>query len=78
MSIHTIRSANPAEISQESIEQLIAMENSLRRTQAFVDNQKLELLNQLLSGAKVEIGVHTAEIVESIEHGALIQKLEIH
>jgi hypothetical protein len=65
-------------VQQEELESLIGIGNQIRHLRKLHRKQSVELLKRLLSGAKVEQGIHCAEIEEQYAGGARISRLVLY
>jgi len=60
-------------ISQAELRSFVALQNSLRLIQSFYDQRSADLLAALLTGGRVELGTHIAEVV-SRTHGPKLER----
>jgi hypothetical protein len=67
-----------ATISQEQLQLLVGIRNQIRQLTRLYDKESAPLLLRLLNGAKVERGLHHAEVETSLEGSAQIQKLVVY
>jgi hypothetical protein len=66
------------EVSQDEIEEIIGLRNQIRKLRNMQRKRAVRIFQRLLAGAKVEQGIHCAEIVEKSTGCVRVTRLEIY
>lgn len=64
-------------IKQDELDEIIGLDNEVRRLQALRGPKADGIMDRLMSGAHIEIGHHTARVVVQRKGGVETRRLEV-
>lgn len=65
-------------VSQDELRALVGLQNQIRQLSKLYNSGAADVMKRILSGAAVESGIHTAEIEQTFDGPARVEKLLIY